>query len=1030
MSPHDDEIALTILECLHEDRERGALRPLADYLGRWPGSEELVAREYLAFRERDGSQADRPRDDAAPLIGPFRLDTMIGRGGQGIVWRAADTRLERIVAVKVLSDPRFGVHANLERFRREALLAARLEHPAICRIYESALADGVPYIAMQFVEGITLADALAGKTSPGASSLTLPSSDGPLPSSPADIERILAFFEQLARALHFAHEQGIVHRDIKPGNIMIRPDGEPMILDFGLARSLEDDQLATLTRTGEGFGTPAYLPPEQVSGSVRTLDRRADVHALGVTLYECLTGVRPFQGATQAALLRSIECDEPKRPSRIHPVLNRSVDAVLATALAKSLDRRYRTAALFADDLEALRLKRPVSARSTGPVERAVNWSRRHKARAALLLILLATVPTIAGLGGYVVATRPQLEEQERSARVLEADERLELGFRELFHGDPEASIARFEEAAALIPGLPEAQAGIVLALLRTDRAEHALERLEADDHPALIPLRAEVLETLGRPDEARTWLERCRAPTTALDWFLLGLRSLEQANGTAPGQATIREAAFLRARDEFQLAIQASSRGRRVHIFHLAHAVGSSTQRPDADLIALTLQTRWPDDPMAWFWAAVALGEEDDGSLDALRAAERIAPTDATIQRRLGHTLLRWGSLEEAAESFREAVRLAGDDPGPRVDLASTLRRMGRVDEARATLDQVLALSPRHVGALVALADVAMASGAIAEGCDQLMRAAEIAPESVTIQEKLMRSALRIGRHELAITAAEALTRIEPHVAEWHFHHGAYLARYRGEKELAERSLSRAVTLNPGHVHAQWALGDVRIGLGDRAGGIESYRSAVARSPGDFWRHEQLGATLIDHGLPEEGLRELSIARQLAPKSETVLTLMATTQEHCGRLNEAAATLETLLTIREDAALHERLAVLFANLERRGDAVTHYEAAHRLAPRDDRLALQLAIHILSLPSDHPQRDLERAHALAERVRASSSPPPALALDVLARTAFARGEVGRALALQEEVIRMLLGRSEAGITLDEARRRHSRYADL
>src|SRR5580765_1769591 len=327
---------------LTSDLEAGRVHPLAHYLARFPGHEEEVAREYLAWTGA-GAHAEtavaRAIVPARDRIGPYRLVEVLGRGGQGVVYRAEDCRLERTVALKVLSTPIASVsQGRRSRFRREAEILSRLDHPGICTVLDADLDGETLYIAMRFVEGETLARAIsrarstragatrAGATRDGATrdgatrdGEGSPASADDEPTSASrllaprrglELAGTLAFFERVARALHAAHEAGVVHRDIKPGNLMVAKDGSPVILDFGLARAEEEDS-SLLTRSGEVFGTPAYMSPEQLK-SGRDVDRRADVYSLGVVLYECLTLERPFQGDSSAALVRAIQTGTPE----------------------------------------------------------------------------------------------------------------------------------------------------------------------------------------------------------------------------------------------------------------------------------------------------------------------------------------------------------------------------------------------------------------------------------------------------------------------------------------------------------------------------------------------------------------------------------------------------------------------------------------------------------------------------------------------------------------------------------------------
>jgi beta-lactam-binding protein with PASTA domain len=275
----------------------------------------------------------------------YELGNRIGRGATADVYLAVDRRLSRDVAVKVLSPAFSSDPANVERFRREAQSAARLNHPNIVAVYDWGEADGTYFIVMEYVPGQTLRDLISTyeRLNPGEA---------------------VPIAAEIADALAFAHAHGVVHRDVKPGNVLVTPDGQVKVADFGIARAETGDDL---TKTGSVLGTATYFSPEQAQGL--TLDGRSDVYALGVVLYEMLTGVAPFTGASPVAVAYKHVRDEPTPPSRVVSSLPGALDRIVLTAMAKDVTRRYQTA----DDLRAdlLRFERgrplmggPVTARA------------------------------------------------------------------------------------------------------------------------------------------------------------------------------------------------------------------------------------------------------------------------------------------------------------------------------------------------------------------------------------------------------------------------------------------------------------------------------------------------------------------------------------------------------------------------------------------------------------------------------------------------------------------------------------------
>ena len=310
-------------------------------------------------------------------LGDYELLEEIGRGGQGVVFRARQKSLNRTVALKVISLGQWASKAHLKRFRREAEAAASLDHPGIVPIYEVGERDGSCYFSMKFVEGGQL-DEVARR-------------------EPMPIRQAVELIAKVARTVHYAHEHGILHRDIKPGNILLDAKGEPHLTDFGLARLVESE--SSVTQTLDVLGTPSYMAPEQAVGNNAAVSSATDVYGLGAVLYQLLTGHPPFAGGTTYETIKLLEDTEPRPPRLLNPKIDRDLSTICLKCLEKDPKRRYSSALALAEDLERWLKHEPILARHTGIFARGKKWVQRNPTSALLAASLIA----LAAAAGWIV---------------------------------------------------------------------------------------------------------------------------------------------------------------------------------------------------------------------------------------------------------------------------------------------------------------------------------------------------------------------------------------------------------------------------------------------------------------------------------------------------------------------------------------------------------------------------------------------------------------------------------------------------
>jgi eukaryotic-like serine/threonine-protein kinase len=392
----------------------------------------------------DGEEAssEQPAEAVLRYFGDYELLAEVGRGGMGVVYRARQVRLNRLVALKLLAAGEFASAQFIERFRTEAQAAAALDHPNIVPIYEVGEVGTQPFFTMRLVQGGTLADRLA---------------EGGGPFQATEAANLIS---QVARAVHYAHQRGVLHRDLKPGNILLNSANEPFLTDFGLAKLLESQ--STVTHTQGWLGTPAYMSPEQAGGATTALTTAADVYGLGAILYHLLTGRPPFTGGTTLDTVRQVLEQEPRRPSHWNPAVPGDLEVICLKCLSKTPSLRYGSAEALADDLERFLRHEPIHARPVGAYEHAAKWVRRHPRQAVLLamsgLALFTWVVTLTTMNLRLREANQRAARQAEENREHLVQLNVAKGVDLMNQGDLLGSLPWFVEALKLDQGHPERQ--------------------------------------------------------------------------------------------------------------------------------------------------------------------------------------------------------------------------------------------------------------------------------------------------------------------------------------------------------------------------------------------------------------------------------------------------------------------------------------------------------------------------------------------------------------------------------------------
>jgi serine/threonine protein kinase len=472
-----------------------------------PPSPALVEALERVRRQPPGEAAPSAPAQSISLgrFGDYELLEEIGRGGMGVVYRARQFSLSRPVAVKMISAGELASASAVQRFRTEAEAAANLDHPNIVPIYEIGEHEGRHFFSMKLVEGGSLAERIAGgkgrkgekEKEPRPTEIQPAHSLTFSPACPTDRKsehphvgydacEAAHLLATVARAVHHAHQRGVIHRDLKPSNILLDREGQPHLTDFGLAKLLQKESGMTLSQ--DVMGTPNYMAPEQAAGHAREVTTAADVFSLGAILYELLAGRRPFQGETAVETLNQVIHTDPPPPRLLNPQVPRDLETICLKCLEKEPARRYDSAQEVAEELERFLNDEPILARPAGAAEKLWRWSRRNPrvaalaASVALLLAVVTLVSTVAAIriAGAREGERKQwlIAERNAAAEALQRKQAEEQRDRAVNAEAEAKDVLRFFERKVLSATRPEGQSG---GLGREVTIRAALEAAEPD---------------------------------------------------------------------------------------------------------------------------------------------------------------------------------------------------------------------------------------------------------------------------------------------------------------------------------------------------------------------------------------------------------------------------------------------------------------------------------------------------------------------------------------------------------------------
>jgi tetratricopeptide (TPR) repeat protein len=703
-----------------------------------------------------GSPALPPEGAALPQIPGYEVEALLGRGGMGVVFRARHLRLNRVVALKMaLAGAYAGPHER-ERFQREAEAVAGLRHPSVVQIHDVGDSDGRPYFTMEFVEGGSLAQKLAG--------------------TPQPARQAAALLAILAGAVQAAHQNGIVHRDLKPANVLLSADGAPKISDFGLARRLDGE--AGITRTGTAVGTPSYMAPEQAGGKTRTLGPAVDVYALGAILYELLTGRPPFRAETAAETMLQVIYQDPAPPSRLNAKVPRDLETICLKCLHKDPQRRYATAAALAEDLQRFQRGEPITARPAGVPERIGKWVRRHPTQSAMLAASVLLVVTLVGGSLWLAVQQAQrrnaieaglnadLKEvaglQDR-ARWISARAALERAEARLGSGGPDDLRRRLDQARR------DLDLVILLDTIRLRRVTRGelpfykeqanrdyqkafrVGRLaEVQDPPQNVAARVNASAVRGALVAALDDWSICATDKEQRTWLLEVAR---QADPDAEGwrMRVLDPAAWEDPEVLAELARTVPVAGQSVS---LLLALGERLRT--AGKLATPFLKRVQKEHPADFWANLILGNamlqtEPKEASGFYRAALASRPLAAVGYCAVGDALRLQPELAEATEYFQKALQIDPNYARAHSNLGLVFQSQNRLNDAINCYEKALELDPDYAWAHHNLGNALALKGRLDQAYDHYRHVNRLDPNNWEVRPWSTSVLLRLGRGQEA---------------------------------------------------------------------------------------------------------------------------------------------------------------------------------------------------------------------------------------------------------------------------------------
>jgi tetratricopeptide (TPR) repeat protein len=876
---------------------------------------------------------------AATEDGRYSRLSLHARGGIGQVWKVHDRHLRRTIALKELQ-PGQNQTTLRSRFLAEARITGQLEHPGVVPVYEMVQPEdgGTPFYTMRFIQGRTLTEAVRDyheRCRQGRA-------------GPVELRELLHAFVMVCNTLAFAHSRGVIHRDLKGSNIILGPYGEVLVLDWGLAKSLDDSdetlegppvQLGTIgddltTLPGQVMGTPGYMAPEQAEGRIDRIDRRTDVYGLGAVLYETLTGQPPFTGQDAAEVLRRVRQGSPVSPRQLMPDVPRPLEAVCLKALAHRPGDRYQTALELAEEVKRWVAGEPVIAWPEPWPVRVGRWVGRH--RTAVTSVAAALLATLL-LGGGGWAWWQRHEGARRAEETRAAQERHEKVLAEL---DRAEDLHR--KARAARPG--EARGLAAEARAAAERADGLLSG--ADDEELARQLRALVdnLQEEERDRRMAARLVEAQARKVASFKMTSPAQPSRENNFGLDLDTTAAEQEYAEAFKEYRLdpwtaEIQDTARwirARPIRSELIAALDDWADLKKGAEARRLRDLARAADDDPERNQIRKAVDKRDAAVLKKLAASEHLKRWPAATLILLAEALRKEKLSAEAEAVLRRAQMQYPDDFVVNLSLASaceggTPRRAHEVIRFASAAVAVRKDSP--VG-YVLLALGLSHDGRSAEAAEVARQAVALQPDQA-IGHILHGAALYLdGDREGALRALRQAAEMQPGFAFAHQILGVFLRR-EGRLDEAIAALQKAVALQPNDAAFQNALGEALGDSGRHDDAVRAFKKAIELCPEDPTGHNNLGWAFGEKGRYEQALPPLRKAIELKPDYASAHNNLGWVLGELGRFDEALPPLRKAIELDpEHARAHNNLGWVLNNKGRYDEAIPLLRKAVKLDPR------------------------------------------------------------------------------------------------